>query len=204
MSDAPRPDGDDAPRREAPPAIGITRMCLKSGGVQVPHVLAGRLPEGEVAAYDADADAPLTLYAEPPRRLEGLEAYFERHDVEVNDELLVDLDGDVVTLSLRKRPRRDVPDVTPSTWTSLREPTPAVPAPDPAPPAGAPPEAGGDAFASLDAGDPDPAMLTGEAPEPLGWEDDVPRAPRVRSHPEGRDVPPPPENDPFAWTEDVD
>lgn len=102
-------------------AIGVTRMCLNSGSVQLPFALSGALPEGELLVHDEASDEPLVLWSEPPRRLAGLGPFFERHEVQVNDRLVLDLAGDDLRLTVAKRPRRSRPAVTPSTWHSLRD-----------------------------------------------------------------------------------
>ena len=114
-------------------AIGVTSMCLRSGSVQLPFALAGRLPEGELLVHDVESDEALVLWSEPPRRLAGLGPLFERHEVQVNDQLVLDLHGDDVRIAVAKRPRRSRPKVTPSAWSSHRdEPPRRTPAAEPA------------------------------------------------------------------------
>jgi hypothetical protein len=105
-------------------AIGVTSMCLRSGSVQLPYALSGRLPEGELLVHDVESDEALVLWSEPPRRLAGLGPLFERHEVQVNDQLVLDLHGDEVRLAVAKRPRRSRPKVTPSAWSSHRDEPP--------------------------------------------------------------------------------
>ena len=126
--DAGRPPGHGPDRH----AIGITRTCLASGTVQLPFALAGALPEGELLVHDAEADEPLVLWSDPPRRLAGLAPFFERHELQVNDSVVLEVRGDELRLATAKRPRRARPAVRPSTWHSLHderaEPEPASPA----------------------------------------------------------------------------
>ena len=125
--DAKRATGRRGPSERH--AIGITRMCLRSGSVQLPFALSGSLPEGELLVHDAEADEPIVLWSEPPRRLAGLAPLFERHEVQVNDQLVLELRGDDLIIAVAKRPRRSRPKVTPSTWASHRdEPRPDAPA----------------------------------------------------------------------------
>jgi hypothetical protein len=118
--DAGRPPGHGPDRH----AIGITRTCLASGTVQLPFALAGSLPEGELLVHDAEADEPLVLWSEPPRRLAGLAPFFERHELQVNDSVVLEVRGDELRLATAKRPRRARPAVRPSTWHSLHDDRP--------------------------------------------------------------------------------
>lgn len=117
--DAKRATGRGVPNERH--AIGITRMCLRSGSVQLPFALSGSLPEGELLVHDAEADEPIVLWSEPPRRLAGLAPLFERHEVQVNDQLVLEVRGDDVRIAVAKRPRRSRPKVSPSTWASHRD-----------------------------------------------------------------------------------
>ena len=150
--DAGRPPGHGPDRH----AIGITRTCLASGTVQLPFALAGVLPEGELLVHDAEADEPLVLWSDPPRRLAGLAPFFERHELQVNDSVVLEVRGDELRLATAKRPRRARPAVRPSTWHSLHD--------DPPEP---PPQARPDA----------PAETEREVPAD-GWPDPGPRAAR--------------------------
>lgn len=118
--DAGRPPGHGPERH----AIGITRTCLASGTVQLPFALAGALPEGELLVHDSEADEPLVLWSEPPRRLAGLAPFFERHELQVNDAVVLEIRGDDLRLATSKRPRRARPAVRPSTWQSVHEDAP--------------------------------------------------------------------------------
>jgi hypothetical protein len=122
--DAGRPPGHGPDRH----AIGITRTCLASGTLQLPFALAGVLPEGELLVHDTESDEPLVLWSDPPRRLAGLAPFFERHELQVNDSVVLEVRGDELRLATAKRPRRARPAVRPSTWHSLREERPE---PDP-------------------------------------------------------------------------
>ncbi|MEX2502656.1 MAG: hypothetical protein WD336_09785 [Trueperaceae bacterium] len=102
-------------------AVSITRLCLRSGTLQLPFALAGRLPAGELLAHDTEADAPLELWSEPPRHLSGLGPVYDRHDLQVNDQLTLELRGNDLRIGVSKRPRRSRPKVQPSTWDSHRD-----------------------------------------------------------------------------------
>ncbi len=207
--DAKRATGRDAGGERH--AIGVTRMCLRSGSVQLPFALAGRLPEGELLVHDVESDEAVVLWSDPPRRLAGLGPLFERHEVQVNDQLVLDLHGDDVRLSVAKRPRRSRPKVTPSAWSSHRDEPPSRPAgrePDDA--TSLPTEDAEDADAANDAAAdagggtapaasgrrrdadrsgarpvaPDEASSAATAAGPVGVDDeDMPRAPRVKVRP---------------------
>ena len=69
--------------------VGLTRHCLTSGLVQLPYALKDALPEGALLAYDLDRDESIEVVFVPPRRLEGLDAFFRAHDLHVNDEIEV-------------------------------------------------------------------------------------------------------------------
>ncbi|NBC97095.1 MAG: hypothetical protein GVY27_12170, partial [Deinococcus-Thermus bacterium] len=111
--------------------VGLTRHCLASGAVQLPFALRDSLPEGDLLAYDVVRDETVALSCEPPRRLSGLEAFFAEHELQVNDQLELRLQGGEVRLAPRPRSRRsDDPGDTPaarrpSRWTSRIEPAPA-------------------------------------------------------------------------------
>jgi hypothetical protein len=111
--------------------VGLTRHCLASGAVQLPFALRDSLPEGDLLAYDVVRDETVVLASEPPRRLSGLEAFFAAHELQVNDQLELRLQGGEVRLAPRPRSRRsddagDAPAARrPSRWTSLVDPTPA-------------------------------------------------------------------------------
>ncbi|MFW5899381.1 MAG: hypothetical protein ACOCUN_02805 [Jiangellaceae bacterium] len=118
----------DPKRRRGPRAaaerhtINVTRLCLRTGSVQLPFALAGRLPEGELLAHELESDEAMVLWSEPPRRLAGLGPLFEANEVQVNDAVILEVDGDAVRIGLHKRPRRARPKVTPSAWASHRLP----------------------------------------------------------------------------------
>ena len=158
-------------------------MCLNNASVQLPRSLDGVLPQGEVTVIDVERGEPVALWSEPPRTLSGLADLFETHEVMVNDELVLELEGDEIRLTIQKRPRREVPQVKPSAWKSVQEPPPPRPQPAPEPVQVTPDER-------------DPAMLgtvtsdTPRAPEQQAdavdawaesdaWDDDMPRAPKV-------------------------
>ncbi|MDZ7799933.1 MAG: hypothetical protein U5K81_03945 [Trueperaceae bacterium] len=202
----------DPKRRKGPPAaaerhtINVTRLCLRTGSVQLPFALAGRLPEGELLAHELESAEALVLWSEPPRRLAGLGPLFEANEVQVNDAVILEVDGDTVRLGLHKRPRRARPKVTPSTWASHRLPDEdarrqvadperppqahdEVPRDERAPAGEAVPDAGSPGPTPLDATD--PADLAGPPDDGVAGAgghgadlpDDAPRAPRVKVKP---------------------
>ena len=153
--DATRRPGQEPQRH----AVGITRTCLASGTMQLPFALSGAFPQGEVLVHDAEAGEPVVLWSEPPRRLAGLAPFFERHDLHVNDAVVLEIDGDTIRMTASKRPRRSRPVVQPSTWTSVHDDapetarTPEPDAPPPAPEAGSPPRHDGERHADADQGE---------------------------------------------------
>lgn len=80
--------------------IGLTRACLRSGSLQLPFALWDALPEGEITMFDEHAGETVTVRSEPPRRVHGLAGLFRRHEVAVNDQLVVAL-GDDAWLRVR-------------------------------------------------------------------------------------------------------
>lgn len=174
-------------------AIGVTSMCLRSGSVQLPYALAGRLPEGELLVHDVESDEALVLWSDPPRRLAGLGPLFERHEVQVNDQLVLDLHGDEVRLAVAKRPRRSRPKVTPSAWSSHRDEPPRRTA------------AGEEAVPDTGVGEVPPAARDpeGAPPDPEAVRRAPPHVPTGRS--EGRRADRPvPQSPPFEPEPDAD
>ncbi len=165
------------PRRGTRHAVGVTRMCLKSGSVQLPRSLADVLPEGEILVLDTQRDQRVALWSEPPRTLRDLGPVFEAHEIMVNDELVLEQEGNEFRLSFDKRPRRAVPSVQASTWKSLEEPAPPLP----------PVTTTAPMMSEAEPANPqnqDDAMLGGVEQDAWSdsdaWEDDVPRAPTIR------------------------
>jgi len=74
--------------------VSLTRHCLNSGHVQLPHALRNRFPEGILVAHDVEHDETVHLHVTGPRDLEGLDALFARHDLHVNDQLELRFAGD--------------------------------------------------------------------------------------------------------------
>lgn len=87
-----RAERDD---QDATHKISLTRLCLRSGTLQLPFALWDALPEGEVTVRDLDAADDTVLRSQPPRRLSGLKPFFARHDVAVNDRLVLQIGNDV-------------------------------------------------------------------------------------------------------------
>lgn len=86
----------------------LTRVCLASGRLTLPKRLAELFPDkGEITAVDVKSGDTLTLQMRPPRYLEGLGRFFRRHDLEVNDDIIIEpLEDGRFALSVRQRPRK--------------------------------------------------------------------------------------------------
>lgn len=86
----------------------LTRVCLASGQLTLPKRLVELFPDkGDVTAIDVKSGETLTLQMRPPRYLEGLERFFRRHDLEVNDDIIIDpLEDGRFAFSVKQRPRK--------------------------------------------------------------------------------------------------
>lgn len=89
----------------------LTRICLRTGSLTLPLNLLGVFPErGDVIAVDPQKDAEFALRVEG-RRILGMAAFFEAHELTVNDELTIrPLEDGRYAITAVARPRR--PDVT--------------------------------------------------------------------------------------------
>ncbi len=68
----------------------LTRICLRNGALTLPRTMLGLFPsEGRITAVDTRRDEEFELVAEGPRTVSGLQAFFDAHDLDVNDELLI-------------------------------------------------------------------------------------------------------------------
>lgn len=88
----------EAHRHRTKHKISLTRLCLTSGTLQLPFALWNSLPGGELLVHDVHDDAPLEVRSQPPRRLSGLRGFFERHEVGVNDRLVLEFGTDEAIL----------------------------------------------------------------------------------------------------------
>lgn len=86
----------------------LTRVCLASERLTLPKRLAELFPDkGDISAIDAKSGDTLTLQVRPPRYLEGLGRFFRRHELEVNDDIIIEpLEDGRFALSVRQRPRK--------------------------------------------------------------------------------------------------
>lgn len=105
-------------------SVSVTRMCLRTGSVQLPFALVDRLPEGEVLAVDTEKGEAMVLWSTPPRTLQGLAPLFAAHEIQVNDQLLLEPRDEELRVTVQKRPRRSRPKVQASTWRSVHEDAP--------------------------------------------------------------------------------
>ena len=86
----------------------LTRVCLASERLTLTKRLAELFPDkGDISAIDAKSGDTLTLQVRPPRYLEGLGRFFRRHELEVNDDVIIEpLEDGRFALSVRQRPRK--------------------------------------------------------------------------------------------------
>lgn len=124
---------DSAPQSRDPNpqrfAIGVTRVCLASGTLQVPFAMRGVFEPGTYQARDVELDESHELVFEPPRSLIGLDAVFTAHDLHPNDEVILTVTKEGLTLDVSKRPRRKAPQAKGEPWESVRNAdSPARPA----------------------------------------------------------------------------
>ncbi|MEM6428076.1 MAG: hypothetical protein AAF708_02470 [Deinococcota bacterium] len=86
----------------------MTRVCLSSERLTLPKRLAELFPsKGDITAVDAKTGDTFTLVVRPPRYLEGLGRFFRRHELDVNDEIIIDpLEDGSFAFSVRARPRK--------------------------------------------------------------------------------------------------
>lgn len=86
----------------------LTRVCLASGRLTLPKRLAELFPDkGDITAIDVKSGETLTLQIRPPRYLDGLGRFFRRHDLEVNDDIIIDpLEDGRFAFSVKQRPRK--------------------------------------------------------------------------------------------------
>lgn len=86
----------------------LTRVCLASGQLTLPKRLAELFPDkGDITAIDMKSGEALTLHVRPPRYLEGLGRFFRRHDLEVNDDIIIEpLEDGRFAFSIKQRPRK--------------------------------------------------------------------------------------------------
>lgn len=101
-------------------AIGVTRVCLSSGTLQIPFAMRGVLEPGTYLAHDTQLDEAHELDFEPPRSLVGLDAVFTAHELQPNDEVLLTITKDGLELDVKKRPRRKAPQMKGEPWESVR------------------------------------------------------------------------------------
>ncbi len=70
----------------------LTRICLRTGQLTLPLAMLELFPnEGEVLAFDTNSGREFDLLMKGPRTVAGLQDFFELHQLEVNDQLLIRL-----------------------------------------------------------------------------------------------------------------
>lgn len=91
----------------------LTRICLRTGQLSLSRRMADIFPEaGRLRALDTVDDREIELSISEPRKVSGLADYFERHRLDVNDEIKIAVreDGRVCLTSLPRRTRRSFGD----------------------------------------------------------------------------------------------
>lgn len=69
----------------------LTRFCLRSGTLTLPRTMVGLFPEsGEVIVVDTITDEEFSVSVESPRSIAGFSGLFKRHQLAVNDELVIE------------------------------------------------------------------------------------------------------------------
>lgn len=69
----------------------LTRFCLKSGTLTLPRTMVGLFPDsGEVLMVDTITDQEFSVTAENARTVAGFSPLFKRHQLAVNDELVIE------------------------------------------------------------------------------------------------------------------
>ncbi len=89
----------------------LTRICLRNGSMTLPLTLLGVFPEhGDIVVYDPQKDAEFAVRVEG-RSVTGLTPFFETHELDVNDELVIrPLEDGRFSFTAFSRPKR--PDFT--------------------------------------------------------------------------------------------
>lgn len=120
MPDSPPRSIHNSNNQEQHFAIGVTRVCIASGTLQIPFAMRGVLEPGTYLAHDTQLDEAHELDFEPPRSLVGLDAVFAAHELQPNDEVLLKITKDGLELDVKKRPRRKTAEVKGEPWESVR------------------------------------------------------------------------------------
>lgn len=69
----------------------LTRVCLRGGTMTLPRAMLELFPEsGEVVVFDQERDVEHVLEITHPRVVAGLGELYRAHDLEVNDEILIE------------------------------------------------------------------------------------------------------------------
>ena len=86
----------------------LTRVCLRSGVLNLPGSMLGVFPnEGGATITDSETGEEIELSFEGPRKVAGLASYMEAHSLDVNDELHIKItDKGEFRLRNLKRPRK--------------------------------------------------------------------------------------------------
>ena len=94
--------------------VDLTSQDLRTGTIRLPRQLHGHFSEGELAAEDLqDSDIHL-LTVVPPRDLQGLTEFMEKHDLQTNDAVVMHVDGQELKLEpFYRRPQAQPQDDEP-------------------------------------------------------------------------------------------
>jgi hypothetical protein len=69
----------------------LTRFCLRSGTLTLPRTMVGLFPDsGEVVVVDTITDEEFSVIVDSPRSIAGFSSLFKRHQLAVNDELVIE------------------------------------------------------------------------------------------------------------------
>src|SRR5690625_7627561 len=92
----------------------LTRVCLRRGELTLPRRLTGLFDsDGPATVSDSLTGTELQLDLQGQRVLSGLGAFFEEHELDVNDALLIRrAEGGTISTTPQQRERR--PDLRPA------------------------------------------------------------------------------------------
>lgn len=103
----------------------LTRVCLRGGTMTLPRAMLELFPDsGEVVVFDQERDVEYQLEVTHPRVVAGLSDFYRSHELEVNDELLIEPLDDgrfAVTAVHRNRAAASSPDALAEVLNELAE-----------------------------------------------------------------------------------
>ena len=95
-------------------SLDLTSSCVKTARLHLPYIAENAFSEvTKLTVQSPEKDKLYELTFEPPRKLSGLEAFFEDMDARANDKFILQLEGAEGNIWLVKRPtpkRRKVSD----------------------------------------------------------------------------------------------